>query len=391
MAQITAGINSKLPNVGTTIFTVMSQMAAEYNALNLSQGFPDFDCSNYLKDLVAHYMITGSNQYAPMAGVPALLQNISAKIEKLYGYSYDPETEITITAGATQALYTAISAIVSPGDEVIIFEPAYDSYAPSVIANGGKPVFVPLKESNYMIDWDRCRDSVTGKTKLIIINSPHNPTGSVITIGDLKNLEEIIRDTNILILSDEVYEHIVFDGVRHISLCHSGELARRTFIVSSFGKTYHATGWKIGYCAAPKHLMSEFRKLHQFIVFAINTPVQHAYADYIVHPEHYLNLSRFYEAKRDLVLKILKGSNFKFTKTRGTYFQLLDYSQISDNNDYEFAEYLTKNIGVAVIPMSPFYSGENTRRLIRICFAKRDEVLIKAAEKLSLLHTDIKV
>ena len=385
MAQLIAQLNSKLPNVGTTIFTVMSRMALEYNALNLSQGLPDFDCPVELKELVTNYMELGFNQYAPMAGIQPLRENIAAKIEKLYGCSYDPETEITITAGATQALYTVISTVVSPGDEVIIFEPAYDSYAPSVIANGGTPVFIPLKESTFLIDWDRCKEAVSIKTKLIIINSPHNPTGNVITLGDLKNLEEIIRDTNILILSDEVYEHIVFDGARHISLCHSGELARRSFIVSSFGKTYHTTGWKIGYCTAPKHLMSEFRKLHQFIVFAVNTPIQHAYSDYILKQEHYLNLSGFYEAKRDLTLKILKGSQFKFTKTRGTYFQLLDYSGISTKNDIEFAEYLTKSIGVAVIPMSPFYSGISTRRLIRICFAKRDEVLIKAAEKLSLM------
>jgi methionine transaminase len=385
MAQLVATINSKLPDVGTTIFTVMSNMAEEFNALNLSQGFPDFDSPQDLKELVTHYMHVGSNQYAPMAGVKALRESISTKIERLYGYSYDPETEITVTAGATQALYTAISTIVSPGDEVIIFEPSYDSYAPAVIANGGIPVFVPLKENTFLIDWQRCKDAVTGKTKLIIVNSPHNPTGGVITLGDLRNLEEIIQDTNILILSDEVYEHIVFDGDRHISLCRSGQLARRTFIVSSFGKTYHTTGWKIGYCVAPKHLMIEFRKIHQFMVFAVNTPIQNAYADYILRPDHYLNLGRFYEAKRNLVLKILKGTRLKFTKARGTYFQLLDYSAISDKNDFEFAEYLTKTIGVAVIPMSPFYSGVNNRKLIRICFAKRDEVLIKAAEKLSLV------
>jgi methionine aminotransferase len=385
MAQLIAQLNSKLPNVGTTIFTVMSRMALEYNALNLSQGLPDFDCPVELKELVTNYMELGFNQYAPMAGIQPLRENIAAKIEKLYGCSYDPETEITITAGATQALYTVISTVVSPGDEVIIFEPAYDSYAPSVIANGGIPVFIPLKESAFLVDWDRCKSAVTSKTKLIIINSPHNPTGGVITLGDLKNLEEIIRDTNILILSDEVYEHVVFDGARHISLCHSGELARRTFIVSSFGKTYHTTGWKIGYCAAPKHLMSEFRKLHQFVVFAVNTPIQYAYADYILKQEHYLNLSMFYETKRDLVLKILRGSQFKFTKTRGTYFQLLDYSGISDKNDIEFTEYLTKIVGVAVIPMSPFYSNGCSRKFIRICFAKRDEILIKAAEKLSLV------
>jgi methionine aminotransferase len=385
MAQLIAKINPKLPNPDTTIFTVLSQMAAEYNALNLSQGLPDFDCPVELKELVTHYMAVGFNQYAPTTGVQALRENISSKIEKLYSYSYDPETEITITAGATQALYTVISTIVTPGDEVIIFEPAYSSYAPSVIANGGKPVFVPLKENTFLIDWDRCKDAVTNKTKLIIVNSPQNPTGYVITLGDLRNLEEIIRDTNILILSDEVYEHIVFDGARHISLCRSGELARRTFIVSSFGNTYNSTGWKIGYCTAPKHLMSEFRKFHQNIVSAVNTPVQYAYADYILKQEHYINLSEFYEAKRDLVLRILTGSHFKFTKTKGTYFQLINYSGISDKNDFEFAEYLTKSIGVAVTPLSPFYSDSNNRKLIRICFARRDEILLKAAEKLSLV------
>ncbi|MCL5030926.1 MAG: methionine aminotransferase [Bacteroidetes bacterium] len=382
MEESNTKIFSKLPNVGTTIFTTMFKMAADYGAINLSQGFPDFDCPEDLKKLVVHYLQAGHNQYAPMPGLPLLRERISSKIEKLYGHKYNPETEINITAGATQALFTAISAVINPGDEAIIFEPAYDSYAPGVIANCGVPVFIPLREKDFSIDWDRCKDSITNKTKLIIINSPHNPTGSVINIADLKNLEEITRDTNILILSDEVYEHIVFDGNRHISVSRSGELARRTFVVSSFGKTYHTTGWKIGYCAAPEYLMKEFRKLHQFIVFAVNTPIQNAYADYMANENHYLSLGLFYQKKRDLIINALKESRFKLNKTRGTYFQLLDYSAISDKNDYEFSEYLTREIGVAVIPLSPFYSKNNSRKLVRICFAKRDEVLLEAAEKL---------
>ena len=375
-------IKSKLPDVGTTIFTIMSKMAAEHGAINLSQGFPDFECPEELKELVNHYIREDKNQYAPMAGVPILRERISAKIEKYYGHLYNPETEITVTAGATQALFTAVTAVVNAGDEVIMFEPAYDSYSPSVIVNGGVPVFVPLKENNFSIDWDRCKDAITNKTKLIIINSPHNPTGSVITLGDLKRLEEITKDTNIFILSDEVYEHIVFDGLRHISLSRSGELARRSFVVSSFGKTYHTTGWKIGYCAAPDNLMSEFRKVHQFNVFAVNTPIQHAYADFILNENHFLRLSDFYERKRNVLAEALRDSKFKLRKTNGTYFQLLDYSGISDKNDYEFAEYLTKEIGVAAIPLSPFYSKENKKKLVRLCFAKKDEVLIEAAERL---------
>jgi len=377
-------INSKLPFVGTTIFTVMSKMAAEYAAINLSQGFPDFECPDELKDLVNKYIQSGKNQYAPMTGVPLLRERISAKIEKYYGHSYNPETEINITAGATQALYTAITAIVHPGDEVIMFEPAYDSYTPSVMVNGGNPVYLPLSEKDFSIDWERCKNAVNNKTRLIIINSPHNPTGSVITLADLKSLEEITRDTNILILSDEVYEHIVFDRLRHISISRSGELARRSFVVSSFGKTYHTTGWKIGYCAAPENLMAEFRKVHQFNVFAVNTPIQYAYADFILNEGHFLRLSNFYERKRDLLINELKDSKFKLLHTKGTYFQLLDYSSISNKNDYDFTEFLTKEIGVAAIPLSPFYSNRNTRKLIRLCFAKKDEVLIEAAEKLCM-------
>ncbi len=375
-------ITSKLPDVGTTIFTVMSGMAAEYGAINLSQGFPDFECPDELKDLVNHYIQSGKNQYAPMAGVPLLRERISAKIDRYYGHSYNPETEITITAGATQALFTAVTALVNAGDEVIIFEPAFDSYAPSVIVNGGVPVFVPLNEKDFSIDWDKCKNAVTSKTRLIIINSPHNPTGSIISLGDLKQLEEITKDTGIFILSDEVYEHVIFDGLRHISLCRSGELSKRSFIVSSFGKTYHTTGWKMGYCAAPENLMIEFRKVHQFNVFAVNTPVQHAYADFILNENHFLRLSGFYEQKRNLLAGALADSKFKLQKTSGTYFQLLDYSEVSDKNNYEFVEYLTKEAGVAAIPFSAFYYKENKRKIIRLCFAKKDEVLLEAAGKL---------
>ena len=375
-------ISSKLPNIGTTIFTIMTKMAAEYNAINLSQGFPDFDCPEELMELVYKNIKEGHNQYAPMPGIPLLRERIAAKIEKYYGHAYNPETEINITAGATQALFTTITAVVRPGDEVILFEPAYDSYAPGVITSGGVPVFVPLNENDFSINWDRCKEAVTSKTRLIIINSPHNPVGSIITLGDLKHLEEITRDTNIFIISDEVYEHIVFDGLRHISLSRSGELAKRSFVISSFGKTYHATGWKIGYCAAPENLMREFRRIHQFNVFAVNTPIQHAYAEFMLNENHYLRLSGFYEEKRNLLADALRNSKFKLKKTKGTYFQLLDYSNISDKNDYEFVEYLTKEVGVAAIPLSPFYSTENNRKLIRLCFAKRDEVLLVAAEKL---------
>lgn len=377
-------LNSKLKGIGTSIFAVMSKMAEEYKAVNLSQGFPDFNCSDELLELVAHYQRSGYNQYAPSPGVPRLRQVISEKTDKIYGRFYDPETEITITSGATQALYTAITAVINPGDEAIILEPAYDSYAPAVIASGGIPVFVPLDFNHFNINWNRVKDVITGKTKLIIVNSPHNPTGSVISHADVEVLAEIIRGKEIFIISDEVYEHIVFDGQRHISIAENEELASRSFIISSFGKTFHATGWKVGYCMAPKQLTEEFRKLHQFVVFAVNTPAQYAYAQYMQQPENYLNLSNFYQQKRDLVLSILKNSNFSFTPSRGTYFQLLDYSSISNLDDMSFSEFLTKKIGVALIPLSPFISNFKGR-IVRLCFAKKDEVLIEAAEKLSQL------
>lgn len=383
MINQTESFRSKLPEVGTTIFTIMSRMANEHNAINLSQGFPDFNCPEELTDLVNYYLKKGFNQYAPMQGVPSLRYKISEKVKKLYGRKYNPETEITITAGATQAIYTVASAVINPGDEVILFEPAYDSYEPSVKINGGIPVFISLNQNDFSIDWDKVRGAITDKTRLIFLNSPHNPTGSVITETDIQNLEDITRDKDIFILSDEVYEHIVFDGKRHFSIACSRELSKKAFIISSFGKTYHATGWKIGYCLAPGYLMKEFRKIHQFMVFAVNTPIQHAYAEFMDNESHYLSLNNFYENKRNILLRHLKNSRWKIKPSSGTYFQLLDYSDITKLNDMEFTEELTIKAGVATIPLSPFYSDKKSDSLIRVCFAKRDEVLKEAADILS--------
>ena len=318
-----------------------------------------------------------------MAGVPILREMISEKINDLYSKRYNPENEITITSGATEGLFTAITAVVSHGDEVIIFEPAYDSYAPVVQLNGGKPVFIPLDKKDFSIDWQRLKDSLTDKTKLIILNSPHNPTGSVISVDDLHKFEEIVRGKELFIISDEVYEHIIYDGIKHVSLSESEELSKKAFVISSFGKTFHTTGWKVGYISAPDKLTNEFRKVHQFVVFAVNTPAQYAFAEYMKDKEHYLNLNAFYLKKRDVLLNALKGSRFKFTPAKGTYFQLVDYSDISDLDDMAFTEYLTKEVHVAAIPLSPFYSKVNNQKIIRLCFAKKDEVLIKAAEMIS--------
>lgn len=378
-------IDSKLKNIGTSIFAVMTKLANEKNALNLSQGFPDFDISKRLIELVTHYMKLGKNQYAPMPGVAELRKIIAKKIEKIYNCQYDFENEITITAGATQALYTAISVLINPGDEAIIFEPAYDSYSPSVIANGGKPIFIPLEAPEFSISWKKVNQAVTQKTKLIIINSPHNPTGAIIGQTDLVELENVVKDKNIFIISDEVYEHIVFDNQKHISICESSLLREKSFIISSFGKTFHTTGWKIGYCAAPKILTDELRKLHQFIVFAVNTPIQYAYADFLKDDNNYLSVNSFYQKKRDKFLEIISNTKFKPLRSNGTYFQLLDYSEISDKDDFNFCIELIDRIGVAAIPLSPFYSKPNENKLIRICFAKRDEVLIEAGKRMGKL------
>jgi methionine transaminase len=376
-------IDPKLPEWGTSIFTIMSRMAVEHNAINLAQGFPDWNCDDELLELVHHFQKKGFNQYAPMQGVVNLRIAISEKIKKLYGRIYDFENEITVTAGATQALYTAITSIVKSGDEVIVFEPAYDSYVPDILSNGGIPVYIPLNPDDYSYDWDLVRNKISAKTKAFVINSPHNPTGSLITQADIKELEKITNGTDILIISDEVYEHITFDGKKHFSLASSEELAKRTFVISSFGKTYHTTGWKMGFCAAPEYLTKEFRKMHQFIVFSANTPIQYAYAEFMKQEERYLSLGKFYENKRDVFLNEIQMSKFKIKKCDGTYFQLLDYYDVSNKSDIKFAEYLTKEIGVAVIPLSPFYEDRKSRSLIRICFAKSDEVLKEAARKLS--------
>jgi len=375
-------IKTKLPEWGTSIFTIMSRMAVEHDAINLAQGFPDFNCDEELLELVHHFQIKGFNQYAPMQGVPVLRKAIAEKIEKLYGRHYNFENEITVTAGATQALFTAITSVVEQGDEVILFEPAYDSYVPDILSNGGIPVYIPLNLKNYSYDWDLVRKKISDRTKAIILNSPHNPTGSLITEKDIKELEQVTKGTDILIVSDEVYEHITFDGRKHFSLAGSEELAKRTFAISSFGKTYHTTGWKMGYCAAPENLSKEFRKMHQFIVFSANTPIQHAYAEFMKQEERYLLLGKFYEQKRNVFLNEIRNTKFKLKPCDSTYFQLLDYSSISNKTDMEFAEYLTKEIGVAVIPISPFYKCTSSQSIVRICFAKTDEVLKEAATKL---------
>ena len=375
-------IPSKLPDVGVTIFTIMSKLASDYNAINLSQGFPDFDVHPDLLALVDNYMRSGYNQYAPMQGVQTLRQRIAEKVLELYHADYDPESEITVTSGATEALFAAISAVVRQGDEVIILEPAFDSYVPVIKLNGGIPVYVEYKFPDYRIDWNDVRNVLTSKTRLIILNSPHNPTGTVFTDSDMSELKHILQDTDVLILSDEVYEHIIFDGVRHESVALHPELFERSFVISSFGKTYHTTGWKIGYCLAPAPLSKEFQRVHQFLTFASNTPIQYAYAQFMKNKEVYLSLSAFYQEKRDKFLSLIGDSRFKALPCRGTYFQMMDYSAISDESDVEFSKRMTIEHGVASIPPSVFYHHQVDHKVLRFCFAKKDETLEKAAERL---------
>lgn len=375
-------IESKLPAVGTTIFTVMSQLAAEVGALNLSQGFPNFDCSPELTDLVSKYLKKGFNQYAPMIGVQSLRENLAEKAFFLYGVDYHPEQEVTITSGATEAIFAAISAVVRPGDEVIVFEPAYDSYVPAIELNGGIPVYVTLTPPDYKIVWEEVRSKITERTKLILINTPHNPVGTVLAKSDLDELAATVKDTSILIVSDEVYEHIIFDGHQHNSLMTHPVLRERTFICGSFGKTYHITGWKIGYCYAPKALSVEFRKVHQYLTFSTVTPIQHALADFLSNPDHYLSLSAFYQQKRDLFLHGLSASKFEFEPAAGSFFQTVSYKDLTDENDYALAVRLTKEIGVASIPVSVFYSQKNDYKRLRFCFAKDEDTLQKAADLL---------
>jgi len=380
----TPAIQTKLPKVGTTIFTVMSALAAERGAVNLGQGFPDFDCDPALVDAVAAAMRGGLNQYPPMAGVPVLRQRIADKIGTLYGHRYDPDTEITVTAGATQAIFTAVLAIVRPGDEVLIIEPVYDSYIPNIELAGGVPVRIPMTDA-FRVDWDRLAAAVGPRTRAIMVNSPHNPSGMTLSDADMRRLEQIAVAHDLFVISDEVYEHMVFDGQPHRSACRYPALAARSFVISSFGKTYHVTGWKVAYCAAPAPLSAEFRKVHQFNVFTVNTPVQHGLAAYMADPAPYLELAAFYERKRDLFRDGLAGTRFRLYPGEGTYFQLVDYTAISDLPEAEFAKWLTTEIGVAAIPLSAFYDEPVEHGIVRFCFAKRDDTLRVALERLARL------
>ncbi|MCL6293829.1 methionine aminotransferase [Jejuia spongiicola] len=374
---------SKLPTVGTTIFTVMGALAKKHNAINLSQGFPDFKMDQQLIDLVSKAMHTGYNQYAPMQGSFELRQAIAKKFDLLYNSTYHPETEITITAGATQAIFSIISAFIKPNDEVIVFRPAYDCYDPAIELNGGKTVSIGLESPSFKVDWNAVKSQINNRTKMIIINTPQNPIGTVFSESDMLRLQDITKGTDIIILSDEVYEHIVFDGEKHQSACLFPELKSRSFVVASFGKTFHNTGWRTGYCCAPKELMDEFRKVHQFNVFCVNHPTQKALSQYLENENHYLELSGFYQEKRDLFLSLIKDSRFKFTPSKGTYFQLLDYSKITKENDVDFAKRLTVENKLASIPISVFYNTKIESKILRFCFAKKDDTLKRAADILN--------
>ncbi len=381
----TPAFPSKLPNVGTTIFTVMSALATEHKAVNLGQGFPDFECAPELVNAVTAAMQAGHNQYPPMTGVPALREAVARKIEALHGRAYNPNTEITITAGATQAIITAILAIVHAGDEVIVLDPCYDSYVPNIELAGGQAVRVPLTPGTFRPDFAKISAAITPRTRAILINSPHNPSATIWTAEEMRQLEDLLAPTDILLISDEVYEHMVFDGAEHQSAARFPGLAARAFIVSSFGKTFHVTGWKVGTVAAPAALTAEFRKVHQFNVFTVNTPVQHGLAAYLQDPTPYLQLPAFYQAKRDLFREGLAGSRFKLLPSTGSYFQCVDISAISDLNEADFCQWLTREVGVAAIPLSAFYGDGFDQRVVRFCFAKKDETLRAALERLRKL------
>ncbi len=381
----TPAIDSRLPRVGTTIFTVMSALAQQHGAVNLGQGFPDFDCDPALLDAVERAMRGGLNQYPPMAGVPQLREAVAAKIEALYGRRYDPGTEITITAGATQAIITAILAIVHPGDEVIVLDPCYDSYEPNIELAGGRAVHVPLTPGTFRPDFARIAAAISPRTRAIVINTPHNPSATVWSAQDMERLAELLRPTDVFVIADEVYEHMVYDGARHESVARHAELAQRAFIVSSFGKTYHVTGWKVGYVAAPAAMTAEFRKVHQFNVFTVNTPMQHGLAAFMADASHHLGLPAFYQHKRDLFRAGLAGSRFQLLPSEGSYFQCVDYSAISDETEEAFCRRLTTEVGVAAIPLSAFYQGGFEQRIVRFCFAKKDETLQLALERLAAL------
>jgi methionine aminotransferase len=375
-------LRSKLPSTGTSIFTVMSRLAGEHGAINLSQGFPDFNCADDLIDTVERHMRGAKNQYAPMPGVPALREALAAKIALLYGHRYDPATEIVITSGATEALYSTLTALVHPGDEVLLFQPCYDSYVPAIQLSGGIPRFVTMRPPHYRIDWDEVRTAVTPRTRVIVVNSPHNPTGTMLGADDMRELEAVLSTTDAVVVSDEVYEHIVFDDGRHESLARNPAIAARAVVISSFGKTYHTTGWKVGYIAAPRALAEEVQRVHQFVTFAVNTPVQHAYAEFVRQDPACASLASFYQQKRDYFRSLIKDSRFTPLACTGTYFQMVDYSAISDEPDHAFAMRLITQHGVAAIPVSPFLQGEAPGPVLRFCFAKREETLERAAERL---------
>ena len=376
-------LETKLPSVGETIFTTMSALAAEKQAINLSQGFPDYRGPEKLLQAVGEAVVAGNNQYAPLAGVPKLLEQIALKVKSYYGRDLDIANEITVTPGATEAIYSAVSATVRAGDEVIVFDPAYDSYQPAIELNGGIPVHIQLLPPTFEVDWDQVRDAITPRTRMIIINTPHNPTGTIWKASDLDALADVVRDTDILIISDEVYEHLVYDGQTHQSLNRHPELAARAFIVSSFGKTYHVTGWRTGYCVAPAALTKELRKVHQYVTFTSHTPIQQALASYMTEePDYPRTLPAFFMQKRDRLANGLKESGFKLLDSNGTYFQLVDYTAISDLPDDQFVLKLVDEIGVAAIPLSPFYANGQQTGCIRLCFAKADETIDKAVERL---------
>ncbi|WNL44540.1 pyridoxal phosphate-dependent aminotransferase [Dyella sp. BiH032] len=379
-------IDTKLPKVGTTIFSVMSQLAVEHRAVNLGQGFPDFEPPEALREAITRAMAEGRNQYAPGIGLPPLREQIALKTERMYGRRISADTDVTVTSGATEALFAAIAAVVRAGDEVIVFDPAYDSYEPAIELQGAKAVHIPLTVPSFGVDWQRVRDAVTPRTRMILVNSPHNPSGAVLSAGDLDELAAIVRDTEIVVLSDEVYEHIVFDGALHQSVLRHAELAERSIVVSSFGKTYHCTGWKVGYAVAPRALSAEFRKVHQYLTFCTFHPAQVAFAEFMAStPEHYLELPAFYQAKRDRFRALLKPSRLKLLDVPGGYFQLVDYSAIRDEADVAFCEWLVKEGGVAAIPLAPFYETAPDTRLVRLCFAKSDATMEAAAERLCKL------
>jgi methionine aminotransferase len=380
---VALSLASKLPAGGVSIFAVMTRLANELGAINLSQGYPDFDCAPELVDAVARYMRSGHNQYAPMPGVLALREALATKIERLYGRRYDPATELTITTGATEALFASLTALVRPGDEVLLFQPVYDSYVPAVELSGGIPRFVTLRAPDYRVDWDEVRRVLSARTRVIVVNSPHNPTATVWSDEDLLELERLVQHTDAVVIADEVYEHIVFDGVRHRSVASYPGLAERAIVISSFGKTYTTTGWKVGYCAAPPVLTSLLQGVHQWIVFSVNGAVQMAFADMVATDPVCDAVTAAYQRRRDLFLSLIGGSRFKPLHSEGTFFQLLDYSAISTDRDDEFAIWMTKTHGVASIPLSPFlHGGEQAGRVVRFCFAKRDETLQRAAERL---------